>query len=180
MLKYPKKIPLAYFITFTCYGTWLHGERITSVDRCHNLVGTEFLGINKAREKCSKNRMKQSPYLLNHPQQRQIALNAIQEACNYRAWTLLAAHVRTNHIHLVIHATDSPENILGTIKAYISRKLNECEPSNKNIQRWTRHGSTKYLWKNSEIESTIQYVIDEQGDPMAVFENKTRTFKTPV
>ena len=25
--------PLAYFITFTCYGNWLHGDERGSVDR---------------------------------------------------------------------------------------------------------------------------------------------------
>jgi hypothetical protein len=29
-------IPLAYLITFRCYGTWLHGDSRGSVDRFHN------------------------------------------------------------------------------------------------------------------------------------------------
>jgi len=29
-------IPLAYLITFRCYGTWLHGDERGSVDRFHN------------------------------------------------------------------------------------------------------------------------------------------------
>ncbi len=36
-------IPLAYFITFRCYGTWLHGDRRGSVDRFHNIYGTPRL-----------------------------------------------------------------------------------------------------------------------------------------
>jgi hypothetical protein len=28
--------PLAYFITFTTYGTWLHGNGAGSVDPAHN------------------------------------------------------------------------------------------------------------------------------------------------
>jgi hypothetical protein len=39
-------IPLAYFITFTCYGTWLHGEKPTSVDRFNNMPKTDFLSFN--------------------------------------------------------------------------------------------------------------------------------------
>ena len=35
-------IPIAYFITFNCYGTWLHGEKPTSVDRFNNTPGTDF------------------------------------------------------------------------------------------------------------------------------------------
>ena len=29
-------IPLAYLITFRCYGTWLHGDKRGSIDRFHN------------------------------------------------------------------------------------------------------------------------------------------------
>ena len=42
------------------------------------------------------------------------------------------------------------------------------------------NGSTRYLWKEAEIEATIQYVVNEQGLPMALFENKNRTFNTAI
>ncbi len=32
-------LPLAYFITFHCYGTWLQGDAPGSVDRSHNQPG---------------------------------------------------------------------------------------------------------------------------------------------
>jgi hypothetical protein len=35
--------PLAYFITFTCYRTWLHGDERGSVDDEHNAPGTAVL-----------------------------------------------------------------------------------------------------------------------------------------
>lgn len=44
-------IPLAYFITFTCYGTWLHGEKSTSVDRHCNIAGTDSLLYSPERGK---------------------------------------------------------------------------------------------------------------------------------
>ncbi|MGH9840991.1 MAG: hypothetical protein ACREEM_19730 [Blastocatellia bacterium] len=37
------RIPLAYLITFRCYGTWLHGDERGSVDRDHNIYRTPFL-----------------------------------------------------------------------------------------------------------------------------------------
>ena len=166
-------IPLAYFITFTCYGTWLHGGKITSVDNQHNIPGTEFILANPNREASAKKRLVETPYLLNHAQ-RQVVLNATKEVCIFRTWVLLAAHIRTNHVHLVIHATVSPEIIMNTMKAYASRRLNESELDNGRLKRWTRHGSTRYLWKEEDVEATIQYVIHEQGDPMAIFENINR------
>ena len=65
---------------------------------------------------------------------------------------------------------------MNTIKSYASRHLNKANLDGYRVNRWTRHGSTRYLWKEAEVESTIQYVINEQGLPMAVFENKNRTF----
>lgn len=174
----PKEIaiPLAYFITFSCYGAWLHGEEKLSVDRDHNIFGTEFLSSNKAREISEKKRMTETPYLLDQIQ-REIVLNTIKEVCRYRGWVLLAAHVRTNHVHLIVHAMQPPENIMNTIKSYSSRRLNESKLDGDRASRWTRHGSTRYLWREEEVEATIQYVVYEQGSPMAVFENKERSFE---
>ena len=33
----------SYFLTFTTYGTWLHGDTRGSVDREHNIVETPYL-----------------------------------------------------------------------------------------------------------------------------------------
>lgn len=168
-------IPNAYFITFTCYGTWLRGDKITSVDRHNNTPGTEFLSFNPVFQTNAKKLMTETAYILDRAQ-RQIVLNTIIEVCNYNRWVLLAAHVRTNHIHTVISAAIAPEKILNSIKAYASRRLNESKLDGNRINRWTRHGSTRYLWKDADIEATIQYVVYEQGSPMAVFENKERSY----
>ncbi len=167
-------IPLAYFITFTSYGTWLHGGKETSVDRIHNIFKTEFLSLNLNRETSGKTRMKETPYLLDEAR-RQIVLNVVKEVCLFRAWVLIAAHIRTNHVHLIIHGKSSPENIMNIIKSYASRRLNESKLDSHRLKRWTRHGSTRYLWKEENVEATIRYVVYEQGDPMAVFENKSRS-----
>jgi hypothetical protein len=70
-------IPSAYFITFTCYGTWLHGGKITSVDKQHNIPGTEFVLADANREASAKKRLVEAPYLLDHAQ-RHIVLDAIK------------------------------------------------------------------------------------------------------
>ncbi len=35
--------PLAYLITFRCYGTWLHGNDKGSIDRHHNRYGAPLI-----------------------------------------------------------------------------------------------------------------------------------------
>ncbi len=168
-------IPLAYFITFTCYGTWLHGQKAISVDRYHNTPGTDFIPYTPEKAKRMKKWMCEKPYLLDSLRRR-IVLKAIRKVWTYHQWTLLATHIRTNHVHVVVHAIAVPEKIMAIIKAYASRYLNEAKLDQNRSNRWTRHGSTRYLWKEEEIEATIQYVVHEQGEPMAVFENKERYF----
>ena len=75
-----------------------------------------------------------------------------------------------------MHANKLSEKIMNTIKFYSSRRLNAANLDDGRINRWTRHGSTRYLWKEAAVESAIHYVIYEQGQPMAVFENVTRAF----
>src|ERR1700733_9375120 len=54
-----------------------------------------------------------------------VVLKSLREACSCRGWTLLAAHVRTNHVHVVTTANCKPEQVMTALKAYGSRALNE-------------------------------------------------------
>jgi REP element-mobilizing transposase RayT len=73
----------------------------------------------------------------------------------------------SNHVHVVVEATDAPEKIMNDLKSYASRRLNETRIQQK---RWSRHGSTRRLWKDDDVRSAVRYVIDEQGEAMAAFE----------
>jgi REP element-mobilizing transposase RayT len=105
---------------------------------------------------------------------RDIVLKAIQEVCGYRGWSLLAAHVRSNYVHIVVHALIQPEFAMNDMKSYASRRLNQCGLDAPLRKRWTRHGSTRYLWKPEQVEAAIRYVVYEQGEAMAIFEQKER------
>lgn len=41
--------PLAYLITFTTYGAWLHGDKRGSVDPAHNAYRTPFIDPDSRR-----------------------------------------------------------------------------------------------------------------------------------
>jgi REP element-mobilizing transposase RayT len=98
--------------------------------------------------------------------QREIVLRAIVEGCRHRGWILLAAHVRTNHIHVVVNGEIAPERLMNALKSYSSGALNiEC-PADR---RWARHGSTLYLWTPDDVTSAVRYVVSKQGEPMALF-----------
>jgi len=165
-----RTVPLAYFITFTCYGTWLHGKGLLSVDRNHNLPGNPFVRPNPEREARERQLMDQPPYEMDATR-RQIVLDTIQEVSRYRGWRLLAAHVRTTHVHAVVEANDAPERVMNDFKGYASRHLNarRFDAAVPRRKRWTMHGSTQYLWKPADVD-TAHYVLHEQGEPMAVFD----------
>ena len=112
--------------------------------------------------------MNQAPYLLDRDS-RTAVLQAVREVCLHRRWGLAAAHVRTNHVHVVVEAEVRPEKIMSDCKAYASRGLNRLRRDGSDRKRWARHGSTRWLWKDQDVEEAIRYVVEEQGEPMAVF-----------
>jgi hypothetical protein len=57
-------IPLAYFISFRSYGTWLHGDERGSIDRFHNRYGSPYIPPNKDWHRSNKQLLKTSPLIL--------------------------------------------------------------------------------------------------------------------
>jgi REP element-mobilizing transposase RayT len=114
--------------------------------------------------------MRQIPYVLDEPR-RQLVLDSLLEVCRFRAWTLLAAHIRTNHAHVVVTANRKPEPVMTALKAYASRALNAGALDAPGCLRWSRHGSTRYLWTQDSIRSAIDYVVRQQGSLMAAYEH---------
>ena len=159
---------MRYFITFACYGGHLHGDESGSVDRRHNLPGSRLLEADPQRALAERQRMSQAPYFLDRDS-RAAVLEALREVCWHRGWSLLAAHVRTNHVHVVVEAEVQPEKVMNDFKSYASRSLNRLGRDGLDRKRWARHGSTRWLWKDQDVQEAVRYVVEEQGDPMAVF-----------
>ena len=162
---------VTYLITFTCYGTHLHGDESGSVDKLHNVPGMRLVDPDPGRLRAAIGRMTQAPNGLDACK-REIVLTSIGEVCSFKSWDLLAAHVRSNHVHVVVSSTEKPDKVMNAFKAYASRKLNQCA-LDAPCRRWTRHGSTRYLWDREQVEAAIAYVIDGQGKPMAVYRSFT-------
>ena len=155
--------PLAYLITFRTYGSWMHGEDRGSVDRKHNIYGTPRLGANRYRKQAETRLLKHPPVLLNILQRRTVEL-AVREVCRFHRYDLLAVNARTNHVHTVISAACMPEPILDALKAYATRKL-RCEGLIPTTTKpWARHGSTRYLWKDEQVDKAVAYVMCDQGE----------------
>jgi REP element-mobilizing transposase RayT len=112
--------------------------------------------------------LKQKPFELD-ADQRTITLRAILEVSRYKRWRLLAAQVRSNHVHIVIDADVAPEFVMNAFKAYASRALNLACPGEKGRIRWARHGSTRHLWSGERIDAAVRYVLEKQGEAMACY-----------
>lgn len=160
---------MRYLITFSCYGARLHGDERGSVDRSHNRPGSRLLPEQAERAAAERKRMNQPPYSLDQDG-RAAVLEALRRVCVHRGWTLFAAHVRTNHVHAIMEADARPEKVLNDFKSYSSRCLNDLGFGEPDRKKWARHGSTRWLWKEDDVAEAVRYVLERQGDAMAIFE----------
>jgi REP element-mobilizing transposase RayT len=142
-----------YLNTFVCYGAWLPGQ-VGAVPCIQNAFGARLPEPDGGREQRARNEMTQEPYVLD-VRRRDVVLRSLQEVCSRRGWTLLAAHVRTNHMHVVATAACKPEPMLNALKAYSSRALTHLALDSPNRRRWARHGSTRYLWTSAAVSAAF-------------------------
>jgi REP element-mobilizing transposase RayT len=162
-------IPLAYLITFRCYGTWLHGDERGSVDEFNNKFDTPFLPANPKWKEFNEKLLKHKPVKLNSERRDDVEF-AIRETCKIRSWQLHALNVRTNHIHIVVSVGEtSSRKVLSAFKANSTRKMRENKSWQFEHSPWAEHGSRRFLWTEKSIEIAIDYVINRQGKPLPDF-----------
>jgi len=159
-----ERIPLDYFITFRCYGTWLHGTA-GSVDRFHNQYGTPRLMADARRKHYNLGLLKQAPVDLNR-WRRRVVLDAVKETFQFRKWRLWASNIRTNHVHSVVSAQCHAKVVLNALKANATRKMREAGCWRSDRSPWVRRGSKRRLWTAENLSNAIAYVLYEQGDPL--------------
>jgi hypothetical protein len=143
---------LADFITFRCYGTWLHGDRRGSIDRKHNTPGTPLLPLMPSREART---LKFPPFTLNAAQRR-----AVEEALRARC------QHKDREPHAIVTADGwAPEEVMRTLKAWATRRLREAGLSLRTEPVWSHHGSTIYLWTSEQLASAVWYAVEAQERP---------------
>src|SRR5580698_5626692 len=108
---------MVYLLTFNCYGTRLPGDARGWVKR-----GDGYHDPNPGLNKCCGEVMKQEPYILDLPRA-WIVLEAIREVCHFRDWDLIAAHVRTTHVKVIVDRLQNADRAIVDFKSYSSRAL---------------------------------------------------------
>jgi REP element-mobilizing transposase RayT len=155
-------LPLAYFISWTCHGTWLHGDERGSVDRQHNHLGTPILAPDPMRYDQELDAL-QSPIRTMSQEAREIVTQAIIDHCRIRDWKLHALNVRTNHVHVVVTANGiPPETVMEQFKAWATRRLRRAGLVGPEDKVWTEHGSTRWINDLDSFGKATHYVLNEQ------------------
>lgn len=157
--------PLAYLLTWTTHGTWLHGDVRGSVDAAHNRFGTPYLDPDEDRHHSAARILQGAPLILTPPM-RGVVRDAIVEHCPFRNIHLIALSVRTNHVHLVTTpGKEPPGELVGKFKAKATRRLREHALTHEEAKVWTHRSSTRYLWAMEHLLGARHYVLYEQGAP---------------
>ena len=152
--------PLAYFLTWTTYGTWLPGdERGWNRKDEAGLQMTNPLFLEMAQA-----RMTELAFRLSRSD-REIVERTIRKHCQIRHWTLHAVNVRTNHVHVVVTAAGySPETVYEQFKAWCTRHLKAVYSERENF--WTERASRRWINHEDDLEAAVIYVLELQdGDP---------------
>ena len=147
---------IAYLITFTTYGTWLHGDQRGSHDRKQGPLEPDER-LNRIR----RDQLKYAPITLD-ARMRKVVRLAIQGVCEHNDWKL-RINVRTNHVHCVIWASIPGSRVLNTIKAWATRRLRESEVVHANRPVWTSGGGLSEIRTSEGIERAVDYVLNRQG-----------------
>lgn len=152
--------PLAYFLTWATYGTWLPGDERGWIEYRHGLKPPDPI-----RKLEAEARMTEHACVLD-AEQRRLVEKAIMDHCRIRGWELHAVNCRTNHLHVVVSADRPPDDVRMQLKAWCTRRLKELErkrsrePVRENW--WAQRGSRRYINDEESLEAAIQYVREGQ------------------
>lgn len=153
-------LPNAFLLTFTTYGSHLPGD---PRGWCHHARGVH--PPDEGLFEHSQRIQRAKAVHLEHDA-RIVVLGAIVEVCAFRGWLLRAAHVRTEHVHLVAGG-DDPDRIIRDCKAYSTRALRMRGLCGVDARVWARGGSTVPLRDERAVEDAARYTYERQGEPMA-------------
>jgi REP element-mobilizing transposase RayT len=155
--------PLGYLLTWTCYGTWLHGDDRGSVDLDHNAPGSPFLPPDEPRRMTEYHALRHEPVTLDDTARR-IVHETILEHARIRQWEVRAVNVRTNHVHVVVQCGEvHPRKVIQQFKDWATRRLRAAGVVDQDTHVWTDGGSGRFLWDERSIANAIDYVMEYQG-----------------
>ena len=164
----PMPEPLAYFLTWPTYGTWLPGDERGWVEHRRG-----WKLPDPVRRLEAQARMTEDACVLD-AEQRQLVERTVAEHCRIRGWELHAVNCRSNHLHIVVTADVPPNQVRVQFKAWCTRRLRELQakrlgcayPDDRLRENWwVERGSDRYINDAESLEAVTLYVRDAQDDP---------------
>ena len=173
----PMADPLAYFLTWTTYGTWLPGDKRGWVDR-----PGQFRPANPGFQAAARSLLTEDPCELD-TEQRRLVEDTIAKHCKVRGWHLHVVNCRTRHVHVVVTAPIHPKTVRDQFKAWCTRHLKELQRAHQadhsqpvRVKWWTEGGSRRWLNDPESLENAITYAqIVSEGRPIVVGHPRWRT-----
>jgi REP element-mobilizing transposase RayT len=164
----PLPEPLAYFLTWPTYGTWLPGDERGWVEYRQGWKPPDPI-----RKLEAEARMTEDACILD-TEQRRLVEQTIADHCRIRGWHLHAVNCRRNHLHVVVSAPVTPKQVQVQFKAWCTRRLKELERKRRGAggqglplreQWWAERGSRRFLNDDESLTEAILYVRDYQDQP---------------
>ena len=108
------------------------------------------------------------------PAQRQLVENQVRETCSHRKWNCHAVNCRTNHLHAVVSAFETPpKKVRSDLKAWCTRRLREDALPKKTVKWWAERGSIRWVFDDGGLDQVIRYTLDGQDwKPDALARNR--------
>jgi REP element-mobilizing transposase RayT len=182
----PMPDPLAYFLTWPTYGTWLPGDERGWIQYRRGWQLPDAVRKLEAEAKMTEDACRLDD------EQRDVVERQIGETCNIRGWELHAVNCRSNHAHVVVTASEASKTVRNQLKAWCTRRLKELEVKRRQADdalclrfsdpstptrsvsedavrenSWAERGSQRFINDSEGLEAAILYVLDGQDYPRA-------------
>jgi REP element-mobilizing transposase RayT len=149
--------PIAYFLTFTVYGTFLQGDARWWYSRRKGVRQPE-----PRLEQWHRERLKHDVILFDR-EKRKVVQSEVQRLCQFRKWKLWEVNPRTNHVHVALTALGvHGKTLRDQIKANCTRALRERWPEFKDRPVWSVGGDWQCINTEDDLEQVIAYIRDAQ------------------
>lgn len=156
------RLPIAYFLTWTMYGSWLPGDARGWTDGRGAMHGPDA-----AREREAARRLAEPPLSLDEGQ-RGIVHRTIGDHCLRRAWQLHAMDCRTHHVHVALTAPRAtPADCMAQLKAWTARRLAEAATHGVRTKWWTENGSRRLIFDETDLADVVVYIAECQDKSRA-------------
>jgi len=140
--------PLAFFITWTIYGTHLQGDEQgwRKWGKGHQVPRPELVEWRQERLK--------HPIIVLNREQRDVVEQESRRLCEYRGWRIWAFNARSTHCHIVVTARKRSGKIArDQIKANCTRMLREQWSIFHDRPVWTVAGDWQKITDEVDLDT---------------------------